>query len=83
MKVDGVLDEQALRLRVEAAAKQANAHDFITAFPHGLVKILHGKLSHTSPLSFYSIVLFCSVLFCSVLFCSVLFCSGFTLSYFT
>jgi ABC-type multidrug transport system fused ATPase/permease subunit len=33
--VDGVQDIQALRMRVENAAKLANAHDFISAFPQG------------------------------------------------
>ena len=34
-KVDGVQDAQALRIRVENAAKLANAHEFISAFPLG------------------------------------------------
>jgi ATP-binding cassette, subfamily B (MDR/TAP), member 1 len=34
-KVDGVQDAQTLRMRVENAAKTANAHDFISAFPQG------------------------------------------------
>ena len=33
--VDGDVDPATIRLRVEAAARQANAHDFIMGFPQG------------------------------------------------
>lgn len=35
-QLDGLQDAQTLRMRVENAAKTANAHDFISAFPQGL-----------------------------------------------
>ena len=33
--VEGELDPSALQARIEAAAREANAHDFITSFPKG------------------------------------------------